>query len=334
MQIPENLIPAAKLAAVEKALFKTFDTTAVEEIILLTGGLSASAVYRIKVNDQYYVLKLDNPVPVIQDDQLSCMEIAAAAGIAPAVYHLDKAAGVTITGFIPPVPLVFDHPDKLLSELAKTIRRIHELPYFPHENSLQDTVDGLIGQFKMSGMLTGPVFDECFAHYETIRQQYPWFDTDKVSSHNDLNPNNMVFDGKKIWIIDWDAAFKNDRYVDLAITANFYITTQEQEELFLETYFGRDLHSYHRARFFVMRLVCRLVYAMLMFKLADGSKTGGIKHNPEMNNISLKELKIQLGSGALSLADYNGQMFFGKALMNEALHYMQSPRFAQSIALL
>lgn len=293
MQTLHNLIPPSNLAAVKNALLQTFNTTAVKEITLLAGGLSASTVFKIVVTDQPYVLKLYSPAVLINNYLLTCMEIAGNAGIAPPVYYLNYPEGITITGFIKNIPLqaVFKSPEVLLPELAKTVRRIHELPPFPTENSLVDTVDGLIARFKASRMLTGPVFDECFAYYDEIRKHYPWHDTDKVSSHNDLNPNNIVFDGEKIWIIDWDAAFKNDRYVDLAITANFYVADDEQENIFLEAYFGDCLKNYNRARFFLMRQVCRLVYAMLMFKLADTTKPAGKGHDPDMQNISLEEIK-------------------------------------------
>ncbi|MGY0036522.1 phosphotransferase family protein [Pedobacter sp. NJ-S-72] len=165
-----------------------------------------------------------------------------------------------------------------------------------------------------------------------MRKHYPWNDEDRVSSHNDLNPNNMVFDGEKIWIIDWDAAFKNDRYVDLAITANFHISVEEQEHVFLDSYFGSDLNDYNRARFFIMRQICRLVYAMLMFKLAATSKPTDMVHDPDMQKANLKDIKSQLGSGEVSLAAYQGQLLFGKALMNEALSNMRSRRFELSVA--
>ncbi|WCT14780.1 phosphotransferase [Mucilaginibacter jinjuensis] len=329
----QSIIRVEKIPAVEKALLKAFNTTAVTDITLLAGGLSASAVYKIIINGIPYVLKLDNTTPNNTSDELTCMEIAANGGVAPQVYYLNIAEGISITGFIKAVPLasIFTSVEARLQELAKTIKSIHELPLFIKESSLQDTVDGLINQFKASRMLSGPVFDECFAYYDLIRKHYPWNDTDKVSSHNDLNPNNMVFDGEKIWIIDWDAAFRNDRYVDLAITANFYVANDEHEQLFLQTYFGDDLNDYNCARFFLMRQVCRLVYAMLMFKLADTSNPMGMGHDPVMQGINLNDVKQQIGAGKISLAGYEGQLLFGKALFNEALASMQSPRFNLSI---
>ncbi|QEM11013.1 phosphotransferase [Mucilaginibacter rubeus] len=332
-QTLNSIIPASSLLAVESALSQTFGTTTVAEIILLAGGLSASSVFKIVVNNQSYILKVDSSSGIVKTPSISCMEVAAEAGIAPRVYYLNKAAGVTITGFIKNIPLqaVYKSPEVLLPEISKTIKRMHELPALPTENSLLDTIDGLIAQFKTSGMLTGVAFDECFAYYDEIRKYYPWNDADKVFSHNDLNPNNMVFDGEKIWIIDWDAAFTNDRYVDLAITANFYVANDEHENVFLESYFGNGLTNYHKARFFLMRQICRLVYAMLMFKLAYMSNSG-TAHDPDMEGISLKNVKENLGTGEISLASYEGQLLFGKALINEALNSMRSPRFVASIA--
>ena len=33
-----------------------------------------------------------------------------------------------------------------------------------------------------------------------------------VSSHVDLKPDNMLFDGERVWLVDWQAGFANDRY--------------------------------------------------------------------------------------------------------------------------
>ncbi|ALL05568.1 hypothetical protein AQ505_08735 [Pedobacter sp. PACM 27299] len=331
MKTIHSLIPASRSAAVENALIQTFNTTALQEIILLTDGLSAAKVYKIVVKDQHYVLKLADLAEAIHDH--SCMELAANAGVAPPVYYINKTTGITITGYIQHIPLhtAFKSPNILLMELTKTIRSIHELPLFSKESSLLDTVDGLVTEFKASQMLTGSTFDSCFAYYEVIKACYPWHDSDKVSSHNDLNPNNMIFDGEKIWIIDWEAAFKNDRYADLAITANFFTAADQEEHIMLETYFGDDLKEYNRARFFVMRQICRIVYAMLMFRLANASARNGAIHDPDMEGVTMTVIRKQLAHEQLNLAEYQGQLLFGKAMLNEAMNNMRSARFDTSI---
>jgi hypothetical protein len=38
-----------------------------------------------------------------------------------------------------------------------------------------------------------------------------------VSSHNDPVPANILFDGRRPWLIDWEWAYRNDPLVDVAI---------------------------------------------------------------------------------------------------------------------
>jgi thiamine kinase-like enzyme len=59
-----------------------------------------------------------------------------------------------------------------------------------------------------------------------------------VSSHNDLKPENTLFDGDRVWLVDWEAAFLNDRYHDLATVENFVVTNDAEEEAHLRAYFG------------------------------------------------------------------------------------------------
>ncbi|MEO6849301.1 MAG: hypothetical protein ABI203_08925, partial [Mucilaginibacter sp.] len=177
MKTLKLLIPPASLSVVENALQETFQTTAIQDIDLLTGGLSASTVYKIRVNETPYVLKIGR--------SSGNMEIAAQAGIAPPVYYLNMAAGVAITGFIESPPQQTVSPTKI----ARTIKRIHALPSFPDGNNLVNTVDGFIAQFN------GPSLKDCLTYYAEIRKHYPWEDTDRVSSHNDLNPGNIICNG-------------------------------------------------------------------------------------------------------------------------------------------
>jgi thiamine kinase-like enzyme len=36
-----------------------------------------------------------------------------------------------------------------------------------------------------------------------------------VSCHSDPKPENILFDGQRVWLVDWHAAIVNDRYFDL-----------------------------------------------------------------------------------------------------------------------
>ena len=47
--------------------------------------------------------------------------------------------------------------------------------------------------------------------------------------HNDpFKPDNMLFEGNRLWLVDWEAAFQNDRYADLAVVANMIVPMSQR----------------------------------------------------------------------------------------------------------
>ncbi|WP_163592603.1 phosphotransferase, partial [Klebsiella pneumoniae] len=82
-----------------------------------------------------------------------------------------------------------------------------------------------------------------------------------VSSHNDLNPRNILYDGRRLWLVDWEAAFLPDRYFDLAALANFFTATPEDEVLLQATYWSAPPREAQAARLYLARQVNHLYYA-------------------------------------------------------------------------
>ncbi|WP_158559278.1 phosphotransferase [Deminuibacter soli] len=327
-----SVIPAAKLAAVETALLKAFHTTGITSISLLHGGLSDAAVYKLEVNGSVYVLKSDVPAqPGV--DLYECITLAAKAGVSPQVYYANAGTGICISAFIEPKPLRGSFPSNelLLRALAGTIQRIHAMPLFTKPGDTKGTVQGLIGQCRVSGMFSDAAFEECFGYYNAVLEQYPW-EADQVSSHNDLNPNNILCDGAKLWVVDWDAASVNNRYIDLAIVANTFVQNEAQETFFLHAYFGNSPDACQRARFFVTRQTAYLVYALMMFQLAGRANAAIAVEQPYAASNNMEMVRGMLYTGALSLATAEGQMLYGQALFNQALHNMRSPAFAAALA--
>ena len=76
----------------------------------------------------------------------------------------------------------------------------------------------------------------------------------------------------RILLVDWESAFLNDPYVDLAIAANFFVQDEAEEESYLEVYFGEPAGEYRRARFYLMRQAVSLFYATLL--LLEASRSG------------------------------------------------------------
>ncbi|WP_186774509.1 phosphotransferase [Chitinophaga pinensis] len=302
---------------------------------MLAGGLSAAPVYKLSVENRPYVMKLDAPRAGTEADPFEKVALAAHAGIAPALRYRNMELGVIINDFVEnkPIRSIFT-AEVLAGKLAEAVRKIHAISYPVPGDDLKATIDHMLAGFRQTNILSGEIPDECLRRYEQVKAAYPWHDTDKVFSHNDLNPSNILCDGQEIRIVDWDTASVNDRYIDLAGVANFFIHMPGQEAIFLETYFGDELDAYKTARFYVMRQVSRIIYAVLMLQLASKAKPADYAHDQDVAGVFLKDVGPAIGSGKLSLATYEGQFMYGKALMHEAVQQMRTPRFEASLALL
>ncbi len=73
---------------------------------------------------------------------------------------------------------------------------------------------------------------------------------DMVFGHNDLIASNILDDGARLWLIDWDYAGYNSPLFDLGGLASNNELSSEQEIWLLETYFGAPvtpdlMHRYH-----------------------------------------------------------------------------------------
>jgi hypothetical protein len=237
------------------------------------------------------------------------------------VYYSDATDALSITAFVtaPPIWENFTDRNLLLETLGQKIKEIHALPLFPKLVKFLDGVDIFIQQFQALKMFPEEVMAPYFKHYKRIPAYYIRESTDIVSSHNDLNPGNVLFDGQKLWILDWEAAFENDRYVDLAIAAQFFAATEAQEDILLKTYFGDTLDEEKRARFFLMQQVTYMYYAMIMLRLAAGSQPAGTVHNADMKTPSLQEVRAMIRSRELQLSTYEGKLLYSKALLNTIL---------------
>ncbi len=323
------MIPEAKQPAVMRALSEAFGVTDVDEMHPLTGGLGPSLVFRIVVRGTPYLLRVIVRREVIYDPtrEFACMQLASDAGIAPRIWYANEEDLVLITDFVAPQPF----PNDVALLVAATVRRLHSLPGFPppKTGSYLDTMDGLARRFQAANILSGGATEEMLGGYAEVRRVYPRDDKELVASHNDLKPQNMVFDGSRVWLVDWEAAFLNDPYVDLAIAANFFVKDDGQEEDYLGTYFGEPAGDDRRARFYLMRQQMHVFYVAFLMLFAAGS---GRPIDPDLTAPGFREFHERLISGEVALVTPEERVEYAKVHLNEALRNMRTQRFSDAIA--
>src|SRR5207248_1871136 len=105
------------------------------------------------------------------------------------------------------------------------------------------------------------VLDPCTEHLSRICETYVWDAARLVSSHNDSIPNNILFDGERLWMIDWESAYRNDPLVDVAIMLDNLAPSPELESALVRAWLGGLPDEAMRRRLDQIRALTRLYYA-------------------------------------------------------------------------
>jgi aminoglycoside phosphotransferase (APT) family kinase protein len=328
-----SAIPPAKQAAVRKALQATFGVTAPESLTLVRGGLSSALVCRAVVRGRPWLLRVETARDAVRDParQYACMMTAAQAGLAPRVRYAHAATGVAILDFVDARPLS-TYPGggaAIAGELAGLVARLQATPAFPAALDHFEAIDSLAAAVRASGVLAPEAAAAPFAAYGEVRDLYRRLTPlRRVSSHNDLNPANVLYDGARLWLIDWETAFGADPHVDPATLAYWYGLEGEAETALLIRVFGRADEAV-RARHLLMLQVCRVFYATMMLLHVAGSRPPGAPPIADLSAPSLAEVREKLRAGAITVGEPAGQLMLAKASLNAALEAVRTPAFAE-----
>jgi hypothetical protein len=232
--------------------------------------------------------------------------------------------GISITDFVETVPLPVT---EALLQIPGTLRRLHALPPFPKTFNYVTAHNGFIWRFRKANLLPKDEIEEVFTRYEQVCATYPRLDSDMVSCHMDLKPENILFDGQRVWLVDWKAAFVNDRYFDLAVAANFLLTNDADELTYLDQYFGQRPSEYQRARFFLMRQVVHMFYATVFLLLGAAGKP--IDQSGKLP--CFREFHRRIWAGEVNLADNDLKILYGGVHWEQLLQNMRQAQFEEAL---
>ena len=330
------MIPQDKRAAVTLGLNEAFGVSEFEDIRDLTERPGSNRAFRIIVRGSAYLLRI-NTRPGDMARHFTCMQAAADAGLAPQVRYASAEDRVSITDFVEAVPLP---APAALVRIPAALRALHALPPFPGAPfnttctfllNKGPALDGFLEKFRASSILPGNQTEKLFARYLQVAAVYSRLDSDLAPGHNDLfKPDNMLFDGNRLWLVDWEASFQNDRYADLAVVANMIVTNESDERIYLQEYFGEPPDEYQRAQFYLMRQLAHMFYAMAFLTL--GSSVKPIDWSEPVPEYS--DYQRRFWAREVSLADNQAKTVYGRVHWEQLSQNMRQARFDEALRII
>ena len=223
----------------------------------LRGGLS-NVNFVVEDAGKKYVIRIggDNDVHgVVRKNELAASRAAYAAGVAPRVAYAEP--GVLVLDYIEGHTFTPEdvRSPKNLTRIVDLIRRTHrEIPKHLRGPGVLFWVFHVVRDYahtlaEASSAEPGYIRMLVSRSEELERVIGP---IDLVFGHNDLLAANILDDGKKLWLVDWEYAGFNSPLFDLGgLSSNSELPTQLRETL-LEWYFDKPLTDQLRYRFAAM----------------------------------------------------------------------------------
>ena len=217
------------------------------EISALSGGIT-NRNYRVgDRSGQQFVVRIGRDIPehgVMRFNELAAARAACAAGLAPEVLY--AAEGILVSRFVQGRTLT---PEDVraggqLERLVELLERCHhEIPRHLQGPALIFWVFQVIRQYLRLlesrrehpyAVALGTLADHARLLERAVGP------VTIVFGHNDLLAANLIDDGQRLWLIDWDYAGFNSPLFDLANLATNNAFTPELEARLLTRYFGAE----------------------------------------------------------------------------------------------
>lgn len=328
-----SLIPEQHVDKARRALSAAFGNDA-SDLAVVVGGASGALTYRVESRFGPHLLRVETiGGPVRNPNQYTCMQIAAEADIAPPVRYLNADDGVVVMPFLTQRPLADFAGGELAlaASAADLLRRLHETTPFPPHGDYLDNLARMLGYLERSGRVAPGLLDNHRAGFEHIRAAYPWDPESFVSAHNDPNQFNLLYDGDRLWLIDWETASRNDPFIDIATVAGYLGTSPQRQDVILSAWLGRDPRASEVARLAVARALITLYAGCILLTVVVDPDS---PTHTDLTAMSADEFRRGIESGTMRAGQIGTTLAFAKMSLQGFLDNIANPDIERAIAMI
>lgn len=230
------------------------------------GGGITNTNFVVADRGRRFVVRVGDDIPrhgIMRFNELAASRAAHAAGISPAVVHAEP--GILVLEHIDGRTLGPEDVRRDLPRVVDLVRRAHrDIPRHLRGPALAFWVFHVLrdyahtleeGRFRLAGRIPG-----WLATAERLEATVG--PVDLVYGHNDLLAANLIDDGSRLWLIDWDYAGFNSPLFDLGGLASNNELREAERLWLLEAYFDRPPSEGLRRRAQAMLVASLLREAM------------------------------------------------------------------------
>lgn len=210
-------------------------------IALLKGGISNES-YVVEDDTGKYVVRFGTDYPfhhVFRNREAMTARAAHRAGFAPELFHAED--GIMITAFLGAKTWNADDVRANIPRVAQLIRQFHtSMPEYIQGPGFMFWAFHVIRDYartleagKSRFVAQLPSYLKIAEEMEAVQKPLPI-----IFSHNDLLPANILDDGKRLWLIDFEYAGFSTAMFDLAGLASNAELDAERSNALLEAYFN------------------------------------------------------------------------------------------------
>lgn len=289
----------------------------------LHGGFSAK-LFLVTADHQKYVIRFMHRGSA--HNEVVCMKIASDVGYGPHVYRSNEGDRYIIMEYLPKYPITREErlSPSYYRALGAVVAKMHHGPAFPKaEDSFTHA------RHEIRRLKRHEPFGELASRFEemlsTIQQAVAPY-LEKAACHNDLHPNNFIYNGTSFKIIDFEDASEDDPYFDIATVLVFNCFGNEQRDAFLNSYFGREMTTKEKAKLYLMEQAVRMRnIAGFLIKLPKRT------YDLKTKTLPYAQFCIELSKGNLNLEDPDVRFRFALSILHDVDTNVQSPEFAEAI---
>ncbi|MFL5560652.1 MAG: phosphotransferase [Gemmatimonadaceae bacterium] len=290
----------------------------------LASGLSGAGVHRVNAAGTAAVLKISRASEPLDAwrARTRVQQLAADAGVAPAILHVDEARRAVVSEFVadrgfPGFLMTPATRADALVLLGRTMRRIHDLPA-PAELPRSNSREFLAATWsKAKAQLELPSFVETVVT-RALAIDPPAAGRADGLSHNDANPGNMVFDGERLMLVDWDTAGVQEPFYDLATIALFFRLDEAACLTMLAAHDGAPAATLPPRFTWDRRTIAALCGSMGLWIAGTGGHPGAAAGETLENAPTLVEFYQRMRAGEISHTTPKGQWAMGMAMIRES----------------